>query len=170
MPLIGAAHAAHPAATVTDANYTDDALHARIDGGGPNHGRAAVARAVEAKARVVDLGLQREESQRGLHVGHATVGGKAAARALARAPSLVVEGEDDVAGLVQHARIVRQVKVLDAGVSVAEHDAGALVTRCHSVRKIQIGSEPEALAEERDGPFGHGVTSSTAASARRSCE
>jgi hypothetical protein len=56
--FIRAAYAAHPARPVADAHHRDNALDAQIDGCDEDDGGAAIARAVDAEARGIDLGLR----------------------------------------------------------------------------------------------------------------
>ena len=126
-PLVHAADAAHPTGAVADAHHADDALGALVDGGSPDDGGAAVAGAVDADSVFVHLRLLSEEGHGGLHIRDTAVGSEAQRRdTLALAPALVVEGHDDVASVVQHASVVGQVQVLDAGVAVAEQHGSTL--------------------------------------------
>src|SRR5262249_17089974 len=134
-------------------------------GGGAEGGGAAVARAIDTEPCRIDLGLAAEERERGLHVGHPAVRRQAAARSLAVAPALVVEHEHDIARLVEHARVVGQVEVLDARVAVAQYDARASRAGLQAVRIVEVANEPEALAVEVNGLF-HGVSSRQALTVR----
>ena len=109
-----------------------------IDRTDPNHRGAAIARAVDPQALRLDLRLQAEEGEGCLHVGHPSVGRQAAARPLACAPTLVVEGEHDVAGFIEHPGIVGKVEILDAGVAVTQHDARAPICRAQTLRQVEI--------------------------------
>ena len=155
MPFVGPAHASHPALAVTDAHHADDAADPPVDRAGPYRRRAAVAGAVKAQPTLVDLVPSAQEGERGLDVGDTAVRIEARARSFALAPSLVVEGEHDVAGLVERARVVRQVEVLDPGIAVAQHDPGPRLARLDSVRTIQVANEPEPLGIKRDGDRAH---------------
>jgi hypothetical protein len=123
---------------VSHPDDADDALDPGIDRTDPNDSGAAIARAVDPQAIRIDLRLQAEEGEGCLHVGHPSVGRQAAARALACAPTLVVEGEHDVAGFVEDPGVVGQVEILDAGVAVAQHDARAPICGAHTLRQVEI--------------------------------
>ena len=152
MVLVRAAHAAHPACPVADADHRNHAFDPRIDGGDEHHGRAAVAGAVDAEAGRVHLGLRAHEGQRRLHVGDAAIGRQTGFRPVAVAPALVVEGQHNVAGLGEDARVVRQIDAAHAGIAVTQHDAGAPLAGLDVRRQEQIARELDALAVE-----GHGL-------------
>jgi len=96
------------------------------------------------------LGLQAEDCNSGLQIGDPTHRRQPAARALALAPALVVEGQHHAAGLVLHSGIVAQVEVLDAGIAVREHDAAAALAGSQVIGQEEVAIELEALAVERD--------------------
>ncbi len=148
VPFIGAADAAHPTGAVANADAADDALNARIDCCRPDHGGAAIAGAVDAEAILIDAILQAEEGHRGLDVGDAAVGREATAGAFAVTPALVVESQDGIAGVVEHAGVVRQVEILDARIAVAQDDAGARLPGIMIVGQEQIAIEFVTFAEE----------------------
>src|SRR5262245_43217598 len=163
MPFVGSAHASHPSSPVAYAHNADDALDARIDRADPNHGRATVARTVNAKTIWIDMRLQTEIRQGGLHVGHSAVGRQAAPRSLARSPTLVIERQHHVAGVVQRPGVVGQIEVLNSGITMAEHDACTALPRTKTGRQLDIPDERETLAIERDcalhirAPYGNRV-------------
>src|SRR5262245_6775049 len=150
MPFVGSAHASHPSSPVANAHDADDALDARIDRADPNHSRATVARAANSKTIWIDMRLQTEIRQSGLHVGHSAVGRQAAPWSLARSPTLVIERQHHVAGVVQRPRVVGQIEVLNSGITMAEHDACSSLPRAKTVRQVDIPGELETLAVERD--------------------
>ena len=122
-----------------------------FDGCDEDDGGAAIARAVDAEARGIDLGLRAEKGQRRLDVGDPAIWRQAALRPLAVAPALVVEAHYDVTGFGEHARVVRQVDAPDAGIAVAQHDAGPPVALFDISRQEQIARKLDALAVEAHG-------------------
>src|SRR5215831_8824849 len=106
MPFVRSPHASHPSPSISYSHNADDALDTRIDRPNPNDRGATVAGAVDAETIWIDLGLQSEKRQRRLHVSHSAIGRQPTARSLARAPTLVVEGEHDVTGVIQLPGIV----------------------------------------------------------------
>jgi hypothetical protein len=78
--FIRAAYAAHPARPVADSHHRDNAPDAQIDGCDEDDGAAAIARAVDAEARGIDLGLRAEKGQRRLDVGDPAIWRQAALR------------------------------------------------------------------------------------------
>src|SRR5207302_934840 len=95
----------HPARAVADPDYRDHAFDPWIDCRDEHDRRAAVARAVDAKALGVDLRMRGEEAQRRLDVGDAAVGREAGLRPVAVAPALVIEVDDDLTGLGEDGRV-----------------------------------------------------------------
>src|SRR5262245_48206243 len=118
MPLIRPSHAAHPSPPMSDTDDADDALDARIDRARPYDRGAAVACPVEPKTLGIDIGLQAEKRQRRLDIGDATVGCQPAARPFAGTPALVVEGQDDIAGIVEHPGVVGKIEILHTRVAM----------------------------------------------------
>ena len=118
---------------MANADHADGAADAGVEGGGPNHRRAAIAGAVQAETAVIDRFLRGQEVERGVAVGDAAERRQAIARPFALAPALVIEDQHGVAGLAQPLGIVRQKQIFNAGIAMAKDDAGAPVIGARAI-------------------------------------
>ena len=148
--LVRSPHAAHPALAIADAHDGDHAFYPRINRGNPDHRRTPIAGAVDTKLLGIHQSLRAEPGQRRLHVHDTAVRRETTLRPVAVTPTLVVEGQHDIARLGQNLRDVRQVQVPHPGVAVTQHDAGTRLAGLQVAGQEQVAGEPDSLAEEAD--------------------
>ena len=148
-------HEVRRAAAVSDRVDRDDATHALIVGSGGDRNASAERPADERDRVRVDLGNRLEEADARTHVLALLLRDEPAACALAPPEPAVVEREAHIAVRDERTCETRRMDDLQALVARARDHGRPTLSRLEAGRQVQLAVEPQAVAEERDGPALH---------------